>query len=307
MISKQTKPQDYCLLAILGAIWGSAFFNIKIARLSFDPFTIAFFRVFLGSLPVIIFCFYRGEKIEAFTKEWPSFLLIGLINLVIPFFLISYSINALQSNLAALLMGSNPLTASLIGHFFLREEKINLLKFLGVCLGFSGLIFLFFDKSLLNQTNMIKAFLILLASSFYVIGGTLTIKMSLKGKSNENVTASTLLWATICLLPFTISESPWNLKPSFESITSLIYLGLVPTGLAWSLRFHILKRNGLLFQAQVAYLIPLFGVLLGALFMNESITPKIIVSLAAVIGGIYLVKKGKGRERSIDDEKISKP
>ena len=195
-------------------------------------------------------------------------------------------------------MGSSPLTASLIGHFFLKEEKINLLKFLGVCLGFSGLIFLFFDKSLLDQTNMTKAFLILLASTFYVIGGMLTIKMSQRGKSNENVTASILLWATICLFPFAMNESPWNSKPSVESISSLLYLGLLPTGLAWSLRFHILKKNGLLFTTQVTYLIPLFGVFLGALFMNESITPKVIISLVLVLGGVFLVKKGKNTVRA---------
>lgn len=293
MIQNKVKSKDYFLLTILGAIWGSAFFNIKIARLSFEPFTIAFFRVLLGSIPVIVYCWYKDVKIEAFSKEWPSFLLIGLVNLVIPFFLISYSINSIQSNLAALLMGSSPLTASLIGRFFLKEEKINLLKFLGVCLGFSGLIFLFFDKNLLNQSNIPKALLVLLASSFYVIGGTLTIKMSSKGKSNENVTASTLIWATICLVPFLIYESPWNTTPSMKSAMSLVYLGLFPTGLAWSIRFHILKRNGLLFQSQVAYLIPLFGVILSSLFMKEPITPKIIISLGAVICGIYLVKKGK--------------
>ncbi len=293
MTQNHAKSQDYFLLTILGAIWGSAFFNIKIARFSFEPFTIAFFRVFLGSIPVIFYCFYKGVKIEAFTKEWPSFFLISLVNLVIPFFLISYSINSIQSNLAALLMGSSPLTASLIGRFFLKEERINFLKFTGVCLGFSGLIFLFFDKSLLNETNIPKALLVLLASSFYVLGGTLTIKMSSKGKSNENVTASTLIWATICLSPFLIYESPWNVTPNIKSIVSLIYLGLFPTGLAWSVRFHILKRNGLLFQSQVAYLIPLFGVILSSLFMEEPITPKIIISLVAVISGIYLVKKGK--------------
>ena len=87
MTSNETKAKDYILLTILGAIWGSAFLNIKIARLSFEPFTIAFFRALLGSLPVIIACRYRGIKIEAFTKEWPSYFIIGLINLVIPFFL----------------------------------------------------------------------------------------------------------------------------------------------------------------------------------------------------------------------------
>ena len=71
-----------------------------------------------------------------------------------------------------------------------------------------------------------------------------------------------------------------------------IYLGIFATGIAWLLRFYILKNNGLVFQAQVAYLIPIFGVILGFLFLQEEVTPKVIISLIAVIIGIYIVKKG---------------
>ena len=83
-----------------------------------------------------------------------------------------------------------------------------------------------------------------------------------------------------------------NLAPRLDSTISLIYLGIFATGIAWLLRFYILKNNGLVFQAQVAYLIPIFGVILGYLFLNEVITSKVIISLIAVIIGIYIVKKG---------------
>jgi drug/metabolite transporter (DMT)-like permease len=71
-----------------------------------------------------------------------------------------------------------------------------------------------------------------------------------------------------------------------------LYLGVFSTGLAWLLRFYILKHNGLVFQAQVAYLIPIFGVILGFIFLKEAITSKVIISLLAVILGIFIVKKG---------------
>ena len=87
-------------------------------------------------------------------------------------------------------------------------------------------------------------------------------------------------------------EQPWNLTPRLDSTISLIYLGIFATGAAWLLRFYILKNNGLVFQAQVAYLIPIFGVIWGFLFLGEEITSKVIVSLIAVIIGIYIVKKG---------------
>ena len=95
------------------------------------------------------------------------------------------------------------------------------------------------------------------------------------------------------LLPISFFvEQPWNLSPRLDSTLSLIYLGVFSTGVAWLLRFYILKHNGLVFQAQVAYLIPIFGVILGFVILNEEITSKVIISLLAVIVGIYIVKKG---------------
>ena len=157
-------------------------------------------------------------------------------------------------------------------------------------IGFSGIVFLFSDKILINENNFLSALIIFFASTFYVIGGILTLKVS--NKKNENVTASILIWATIFLIPITaFVEKPWNLNPSTDSTISIIYLGIVATGLAWLLRFRILKNNGLVFQAQVAYLIPIFGIILSYIFLKEIITPKVLVSVAAIIVGIYLVKK----------------
>jgi len=287
---KEPKILDYALLTILALIWSSAFFNIKIATYSYGPVTIAFLRIFFGAIPVIGLCLYKKIKIEAFSKDWYWFAAIGLINLVIPFFLIAYGVQKVQSNLAAILMASTPLSATVLAHLFTENEKINLIKILGVLIGFSGIVFLFSDNILINESNFMSALLILIGSTFYVIGGLLTIKIS--NKKNENVTASILIWATIFLIPITAyTEQPWNLSPSIESTISVIYLGVFATGIAWLLRFRILKNNGLVFQAQVAYLIPIFGVILGYIFLKELITPKVLVALVAVIVGIYFVKK----------------
>jgi len=118
----------------------------------------------------------------------------------------------------------------------------------------------------------------------------LTLKVS--NKKNENVTTSILIWATLILIPISfIFEKPWNFNPTINSTVSLIYLGIFSTGLAWLLRFRILKTNGLVFQAQVAYLIPIFGIILSYIFLKEMITSKVIIALFAVIIGIYFVKK----------------
>ena len=106
--------------------------------------------------------------------------------------------------------------------------------------------------------------MILLGSTFYVIGGILTLKLAIK--KNENVTASILIWGTLIICPISLFfEQPWTLSPRLDSTLSLIYLGVFQQVL---LGFEIcnLKENGLVFQSQVAYLIPIFGVILGFLF-----------------------------------------
>tara|TARA_Y100000590_G_scaffold7380_1_gene9423 strand:+ start:442 stop:1317 length:876 start_codon:yes stop_codon:yes gene_type:complete len=286
------KPKfiDYLLLSFLALIWSSAFFNIKIATDSFGPITIAFLRVFLASIPLLLICNYKKIKIEAFSKEWHWFAIIGFVNLVVPFFLIAYGVKSVQSNLAAILMSSGPLTSTILGHFFTKHDKFNFVKTIGVLIGFSGIIYLFSDNILINENNFLSALLILAGATGYVIGGVLTLKIS--SKKNENVTTSICIWASIILLPLSlIFEQPWNLNPSLKSTTSLIYLGIVCTGLAWLLRFRILKNNGLIFQSQVSYLIPIFAIILGYIFLGELITSKVIVSLTAVVIGIYFVKK----------------
>tara|TARA_B100000953_G_scaffold288244_1_gene271161 strand:- start:88 stop:975 length:888 start_codon:yes stop_codon:yes gene_type:complete len=287
---RDPRSSDYFFLVLLALIWASAFFNIKIATYSYGPLTIAFLRIFFGAIPIVLLCYLKNIKIEAFSKDWYWFASIGIINLAIPFFLIAYGVQKVQSNLAAILMASTPLTAVILSHFFTKNEKINLIKVIGVLVGFSGIVFLFSDQILINENNFLSALIILFASTFYVIGGLLTLKIS--DKKNENVTASILIWATLVLFPICMFiEQPWNLSPRLDSTISVIYLGIFSTGIAWLLRFYILKNNGLVFQAQVAYLIPIFGVILGFLILNEKITYKVIIALIAVIIGIYIVKK----------------
>tara|TARA_B110001450_G_scaffold67722_1_gene63916 strand:+ start:63 stop:935 length:873 start_codon:yes stop_codon:yes gene_type:complete len=289
---KQPKLIDYILLVILALIWASAFFNIKIATESFGPVTIAFLRVFFGSIPVLLLCFFKKIKIEAFSKDWYWFATIGFVNLVLPFFLIAYGIKSVQSNLAAILMSTTPLSSTVLGHFYTKNEKFNIVKTFGILIGFSGIIYLFSDNLLINDNNFISALLILLGSTCYVIGGVLTLKIS--KKKNENVTGSILIWAILILLPLTFFiEKPLNSIPSIESSISVVYLGVVSTGIAWLLRFKILKDNGLIFQSQVSYLIPVFGIILSYIFLGELITNKVLGSLFAVLVGLYFVKKAK--------------
>ena len=292
---RQPNLIDYTLLTLLALIWASAFFNIKIATYSFGPVTIALLRVFFGAIPVLILCFYKKIKVEAFSKDWYWFAIIGFINLVVPFFLISYGVKSVQSNLAAILMSTTPLSSTILGHYYTKNEKFNFTKTIGILIGFAGIVYLFSDNLLINESNFFSAILILVGSTCYVIGGVLTLKI--KEKKNENVTGSILIWAVIILIPLSFFiEKPWTYNPSIQSTISVIYLGLVSTGIAWLLRFKILVDNGLIFQSQVSYLIPIFGTILSYLFLKELITVKVLISLIAVVIGIYFVRRAGGKK-----------
>jgi len=287
---REANTLDLSLLILLAVIWGSSFFNIKIATYSYDPITLALVRVIFASIPLLILCKISGIKIEAFGKNWFWYAIIGLCNIAIPFVLIAIGTAKINSYLAAILMSTTPLSGSILAHFFTKDEKLSYLKSLGVLIGFSGIILLFFDKVIINSENFVYALITILGSTFYCIGGLLTLK--LKNKKNENVTTSTTLWSVIFLLPFSlIFESPWNSSPTLSSTLSLVYLGVIATGFAWLIRFRILTVNGLVFQTQVAYLIPIFGIIFGYFLMDETITWKVILSLVVILIGIYIFKK----------------
>ena len=287
---REANTFDFSLLILLAIIWGSSFFNIKLATYSYEPITLALVRVIFASVPLLILCKIKNIYIEAFTKNWKPYALIGLCNIAIPFVLIAIGTAKINSYLAAILMSTTPLSGSILAHIFTKDEKLSFLKSLGVLIGFSGIILLFFDKVIINSENYLYALITILGSTFYCIGGLLTLK--LRNKKNENVTTSTTLWSVIFLLPFSlIFETPWNSNPTMSATLSLLYLGIVATGLAWLIRFRILTVNGLVFQTQVAYLIPIFGVLFGYFLMDEIITWRVLLSLVIILVGIHIFKK----------------
>ena len=287
---RQANNFDLTLLVLLAMIWGSSFFNIKIATYSYEPITLALVRVIFACIPLSILCKIKKIKLEAFGKNWKSYALIGLCNIAIPFILIAIGTAKINSYLAAILMSTTPLSGSTLAHIFTNNEKITFLKSIGILIGFSGIVLLFFDKVIINSENYLYVLITILGSTFYSIGGLLTLK--LKNKKNENVTTSTTIWSVIFLLPFSlIIETPWNSSPTLASTLSLLYLGVIATGLAWLIRFRILTVNGLVFQTQVAYLIPIFGIFFGYFLMDETITWRVLLSLVIILIGIYIFKK----------------
>ena len=142
---REANTFDFSLLILLAIIWGSSFFNIKLATYSYEPITLALVRVIFASIPLLILCKIKNIYIEAFTKNWKPYALIGLCNIAIPFVLIAIGTAKINSYLAAILMSTTPLSGSILAHIFTKDEKLSFLKSLGVLIGFSGIILLFFE------------------------------------------------------------------------------------------------------------------------------------------------------------------
>ena len=129
---REANTKDLTLLILLSIIWGSAFFNIKIATYSYEPFTLALVRVLFASIPLYLLCRYKKIQLLAFSKNWYSYALIGLCNIAIPFVLIAIGTAKINSYLAAILMSTTPLSGSILAHFFTKDEKLSYMKSLGV-------------------------------------------------------------------------------------------------------------------------------------------------------------------------------
>ena len=125
---REAKSGDILLLTLLGLIWGSSFFNIKIATYSYEPFTLALIRVIFASIPLYLLCRFKNIQIKAFSNNWRPYALIGLCNIAIPFTLIAIGTSEINSYLAAMLMSTTPMSGSILAHFFTKDEKITFLN-----------------------------------------------------------------------------------------------------------------------------------------------------------------------------------
>ncbi len=281
---------------MLGAIWGSAFFNYKIILKSFDALTLAGGRLVFASMFFLIIAIFFIPSFNGrnfFSKDWYIFLIIGLVNYVLPFTLIAFGIDNMSSGLAALLQSAAPFYAILFSHIFTHDDKFNKFKFIGTCLGFAGVLILIYDQiHVTKTTNIISVLLVMLASIFYMIGGLIVGEV--KKYNNETVTCFSLIWGAILLLPLALYFYDNSSSKAFhiESLCSLVYLGLVSTAIAFYLRSKIILRNGIVFMSQVTFLIPVFGVLFSYFFLQEKLYLSMFLSLGLLMMGLIILQKG---------------
>lgn len=221
--------------------------------------------------------------------------LIGIIGNFIPFSLISWSETYIQSNTAGLLLSIAPILTLVFSHFFTKDDKFNLLKFLGISIGLVGTIFLLGlnDLSLFFEGNfiLIPKFAVMFAALGYVISSI--IAYNLKNVNILALTTLTTCFAALISIPFSlIYEFNNYTAPSLISLISVIYLGIMPTAIAFLLRFHLISIAGPVFLSYVAYLIPIFSIFWGYVFLGETVKMEQIIAIVFIFLGIYVGQKG---------------
>ena len=221
--------------------------------------------------------------------------LIGLIGNFIPFSLISWSEQYIQSNTAGLLLSVAPIFTLFLSYFFIKGDKFFLRKFISILIGLLGVIFIFGFDSLINISsyqsgNFFPKLAIIIAALGYVISSILAY--NIKHLSTITLTTFVTISAALISIPFMIiaefnSSSSFN----FNSLLSLLYLGLFPTAIAFVLRFHIISKAGPVFLSYVAYLIPVFAIFWGYVFLKETITDETFIGVILILLGVFFSQR----------------
>jgi len=284
----------YTLLALQGAVWGSSFQAIKYALEGFGPISVAAGRIFIAALVLLIYALMQGDRLPRSASTWMNFLLIGFFNCALPFFLIPWGEQSLDSGRAAIFMATGPLIAILLAHFTTSNERLTRYKAAGFIIGFLGVLCVIgLDTFTTGVGDLWPQLALIVAAASYVISGAMVKRV--KGISSAMLSAGVLMGGCLITLPASLLlESPLASNGGMpdSAIIALVYLGLIPTGAAFFVRFYLIRQYGYTFVAQVGYLVPLFSVLFGVILFGETLTLAMFVGLFLILGGILLSRRG---------------
>lgn len=284
------------LLIILSSIWGSAFIAIKVSLVSFNPITVASLRLIIASFFLLIFFYYKNYRVNLSLSNIISLLLVGIIGNFIPFFLISWAEQFIQSNIAGLLMSIGPIITLILAHFFTKDDKFSMIKLISVIIGFIGALFIidfktFFTLNEGTYISFLAKIAVIIGALGYMISNIIAYN-KLKNVNTVTITTFATLFGAIVSIPFMLYFELENRSSiNFYSFISLIYLGLFPTAIAFQFRYYITKKSGPTFLSYVAYLIPVFAIFWGYLFLGEKVALNSILGILLILLGGYVGQK----------------
>ncbi len=289
--------EDYGLLIMLAAIWGGSFLFIKLAVDTIPAATLTAARLVIAVLFMLAVMKAIGARWPRGMATWGIIALAALFGNALPFTLISWGEEAIDSGTAAILMAVMPLTTVLLAHITTSDEKLNARKATGVCLGLVGLVVLIGpDKLTLLGNETIRQLAVAAAAMCYGVNA-LAMKW-LIGEERYGLVTAIMVASVVMMVPYSLAvDQPWTLAPSVGSIWATIVLGLLQTAIGTLIMFAIVRRQGASFFSQVNFLIPLFGVAWGALFLSEALPGDAFVALSLILLGIAIARGGHGLVR----------
>lgn len=300
---KKLTVNNYFLLIILSAIWGSAFFAIKIGLESFSPITVASLRLSIASLFLLFFFYIQKKKIFFTAQIIYLLIIIGIIGNFIPFFLISWAEQYIPSSTAGMLMAIGPIITLVMSHFLTKSDKFTIIKFVSISIGFIGVLFIFSTNSFgnlveYNFIDLIAKFLVIIAAFGYMLSNIIAYE-KLNQLDSFSITTFATTFGAIFSIPFfliDISFNNYNYTFNYNSILAVIYLGIFPTAIAFQFRYYITKTSGPVFLSYVAYLIPAFALIWGYILLSEKIGLNSLIGILLILIGVYL-----GQNRSMGE------
>ena len=279
--------KNWILLYCLGAIWGSAFMFIKVSAVDFGPILLVTLRLLLAG---ILFAPFLVQKkyLAQFKSHLPGILILAVFNNALPFTMFSYASLGATSNILGILNGTTAFMTMVVGYFWLKEG-ISLKQVAGLALGFCGILVL------VNPANGS----ITSASAMFALTGAFCYSFCAayiqKYQLNANkfvLIGWAMLFGGVMMIPLALFNLPDHM-PSSDSFLALLWLGVVSTGLAYLGYVRLIERIGAVRSSTVTYLLPVFSILWGSIFLQESITWIIFSGFMFVMIGMYFANSKK--------------
>lgn len=292
MATSRPGAGDYGLLLTLAAIWGSSFLFIKLAVETIPAATTTALRLGIAALFLLAVAWRAGQSMPRGRRIWGLILLAALFGNALPFTLISWGEEVIDSGLAAILIAVMPLSTILLAHFFTSDEKLNTSKTIGVVLGFAGIIILIGPEKLtrLGDDTLRQ---LAVAGAAFCYGINAIVTKSLLGLPRRSLAAAVMVASAIMLVPVSLLlDRPWQLEPTAMSLISVVALGLAHTAVGTLMLFAIIGRQGASFFSQINFLVPVCGVFWGVALLAERLPPGAYWALALILAGIAVARGG---------------
>ena len=271
----------WVLLTILGALWGSAFMFIKVATPEFGPVALVNSRLIIASfifLPILL----QKKYIHLLSPIWKQVLVLAILNNAIPFTLFSFASFGADSNILAILNATTAFNTMIIAYIWIGEN-VSFKQLFGLLLGFIGIFILVNPQN--SETTLISSMSALLASFFYSYS-TVYIQRQSVNANKMVLIGWSIIFSAVIMFPVTIFYLPDTI-PSISAIGSAIWLGAISTGIGFLGYVRLIDKIGAVKTSTVAYFLPVFGIIWGAIFLDEIISSTIIIGCLIVLIGIY--------------------